>query len=75
MYSYVSVWVCACLHCAHGSQKRMWDTLALELQAAVSHPIWAVGTDLKPSVRIVCILHCSAISAAPVLCKFFKGMT
>ena len=43
--------VCACEYSAHGAPKRVEDSLELELQVLVSHPMWVVGIELISSRR------------------------
>lgn len=43
------MWVCVCVYVLMEARRECLDTLELALQAALSHPIWAVGTYLKPS--------------------------
>lgn len=40
--------------------------LELESQVVVSHQMWVLGTELKSSARVVCILYWQAISPVPV---------
>lgn len=51
---FFNVKVCAC-EC--GDQERVSDLLKLELHAAMSHPVWVLGTELY-SVRSVYALNC-----------------
>jgi hypothetical protein len=37
----------------HGGQKRVLNPLKLELQVAISHLIWVLGTDLRSFMRKV----------------------
>lgn len=58
MCDYLCICECRCLR----GQKRACDPLELELQAIVSCLTWVLGTELRPSARALCILHCGAIS-------------
>lgn len=53
------VWVAGAL----GVPKRVLGPLKLELQAIVTDPMWVLGTKLGSSVRTVCALNGSAVSA------------
>lgn len=44
-----TTWILA----THGSQKRVSGSLGLELQEVVSHPLWVLGTELRPLGRAV----------------------
>lgn len=43
---------------AHGGQKAALDLLETELQAAVSHLIWELGTKTKSSARAASTVDC-----------------
>lgn len=49
----IRVYVCVCYICgdARGHQKRVLDTLVLELHAVVRHPLWMLATKLWFSTR------------------------
>ena len=51
------------------------DLLELELQSAVSHLMWGLGTELKSSGRAVCTLNSGAISPAPELRRLWSIST
>jgi len=42
---------------AYRDQKRALDTLELDLQAVVSHPVWMLGTELGYTARTVSTLY------------------
>ena len=49
MSVYVCVSVCAHKYSAHGASKRALDSLVLDLQVVVRHPMWVVGTEFISS--------------------------
>ena len=49
MYMPPSVCVCYMCGIACGIQKRVSDSLKLELQAVVNHPMWVLGLELGSS--------------------------
>lgn len=37
---------------AHEGQKRAWESLELELQEVVNHPVWILGIESQSSARV-----------------------
>lgn len=55
----ICVQVCVCVsEGALGDQKRVPDSLELELQVTVNCPSWVLGTDLRLSIRTTHTLDC-----------------
>jgi hypothetical protein len=67
----VCVCVCMCVCICHVNagayegQKRVLDALKLELQVALSCPMWVLGTEPRCSRRTESTLNCWAISPVP----------
>lgn len=66
LYVRLCIWVHLCIWVwASESQKRMSDSLDLELGRVVSCPTLVLGIKLRSSGRAVCALNCWTISPAP----------
>lgn len=62
-YLYVFVWnVYYMCVAAHGDQKKALDHLELELQMALSHLMWVLGTQFLSFGGVGSTLNCGAIS-------------
>ena len=69
----MDVCVCLCVYVHHmyvgvcGSQMKVLDSLKLELQEVVGHPMWVLGTKSRSSAREVSVHDSWTMSPAPTL--------